>query len=210
MALHPYSLDDSLNASERLQVAYKLAATASVVVGAISAGLALSTQYNVAIAALAAPSTVVVYVFLLNLVERYLWKWSSTRLLLGITLPNINGSWHGQIETRRRDGEQIAGNSGRMTIKQTWSTIGVEFVTDLTFSHSIGAFMSMDAAHLTLTIEYRADVREIHKDNPNVQAHRGTSRYRIKTTESGCDLSEIEVPYYTDHRETGVIKLKKL
>lgn len=209
MALHPYSLDDSLNASERLHVAYKLAATASVIVGAAGAAIAVATRYYGTVAALTAPSTVVVYLFLVRLVELYLWKWPSTRFLLGITLPNINGTWNGRVETRRRDGEQIAGNTGKMTIKQSWSTIGVEFETDRTCSHSVGAFMTMDAAHLVLTIEYRADVREVHREDPNVQAHRGTCRYRILTTEKGCDLQQIEVPYYTDHRETGIIRLTK-
>ncbi|GLK61739.1 MULTISPECIES: Cap15 family cyclic dinucleotide receptor domain-containing protein [Azotobacter] len=210
MALHPYSLDDSLNASERLHVAYKLATGASILVGAISALLATLTQYWPAIAALAAPSTIIVYLSLVRAVESYLWNWKPARRLLGITLPDVNGTWTGQVATRRRDGVQIAGNTGRMTIKQTWSTIGVEFETDRTCSHSIGAFFSLDAAHLILTIEYRADVRKLHKEDPNVRAHRGTCRYRIRVKDGICDLDDIEVPYYTDHRETGVITLRKI
>lgn len=207
MALHPYSLDDSLNASERLQVAYKLAATASILVGATSAAITTITEHYGVVTALAAPSTVVIYLFFVRLVELYLWKQPTARFLLGITLPNINGIWSGRVETRRRDGEHVDKNIGKMTIKQSWSAIGVEFETDRTCSHSIGAFMALDAAHLILTIEYRADVRELHKDDPNVQAHRGTSRYRIGIANDVCDLSEIEVPYYTDHRETGIIRL---
>lgn len=209
MALHQYSLDDSLNASERLYVTYKLAAVSSILVGAISFLLAWLTSFWGAMAAFAAPSTVAVYLFFARLTELHLWHRPIARSLLGITLPNVNGIWDGHVETRLRDGQQMAGYSGVMTIKQTWSTIGVEFETDRTCSHSIGAFMTKGAAHLVLTIEYRADVRELHNDDDNVQAHSGTCRYRIRMTDKGCDLSEIEVPYYTDHRETGVIRLTK-
>lgn len=210
MALHQYSLDDSLHGSERLHVAYKLALVSSIFVGAISAVIAMFMQYWGTVAAVAAPSTLVVYLSLARLVELYLWRHPIGRHLLGITLPDINGTWSGSVETRRRDGEQIDGNTGTMTIKQTWSTIGAEFETDRTCSHSLGAFMTQDAAHLILTIEYRADVREPHKDDPNVQAHRGTCRYRIRMANGVCDLNQIEVPYYTDHRETGVLKLTKV
>lgn len=65
-----------------------------------------------------------------------------------------------------------------MTIKQSWSTIGVEFETDRTCSHSVGAFMTMDAAHLVLTIEYRADFRVLHQEDRTyrlIAAHPGTA-----------------------------------
>ncbi|OAI00635.1 hypothetical protein A1353_19555 [Methylomonas methanica] len=209
MPLHQYSLDDSLNASERLQVSYKLAAISSFSVGAISYAIAWISGHWGAVVALSAPSTIVVYLFSARLTELYLWRLPISRFLLGITIPNVNGVWNGKVETRRRDGQQVGGNAGVMAIKQTWSTLGVAFETDRTYSHSIGGFMTREAAHLILTIEYIANVKELHKDDLNVQAHKGTCWYRIRMTDDGCNLNEIDVPYYTDHRETGVIKLTK-
>ena len=102
---------------------------------------------------------------------------------------------------------QIAGNTGVMTIRQTWSTIGVAFETNKTISYSVGAFLTQGPSHLVLTIEYQADVREPQKDDDQVQAHKGTSTFRIPMNGREHDLSKIEVPYYTDHRETGIIRL---
>lgn len=209
MSLHTYSVNDLLNATERTHVLYKLAAVSSLVVGSISAFLAwLTQQWGISIG-LTAPATIVVYLFAVRRVELDLWAQPTARRLLGISLPNVNGRWNGTVETRTRDGKTIDGNTGEMCIVQTWSTIGVEFETKRTRSHSTGAFLTQGASCLLLTIEYQVDVRAPHKDEEGVHAHKGTAEFRIPVKNKGCDLSEIEVSYYTDHRETGVIRLVK-
>lgn len=40
-----------------------------------------------------------------------------------------------------------------MTIRQSWSTMGVTFETNRTVSTSAGSFLTQEAAHLVLTIE---------------------------------------------------------
>lgn len=205
--IHTYSVNDVLNTSERVQVLYKLAAASGAAVGLIGAFLAWLTENWAASAAITAPATMAVYLFSVRLVEIHLWKRPLARRLLGISLPNVNGRWNGTVETRRRDGKQIAGNTGVMTVSQTWTTIGVAFETDRTRSYSTGAFLTQGPAHLVLTIEYQADVRKPHEDDDHVQAHKGTAKFQIPMKDRECDLSNIEVPYYTDHRETGILRL---
>ncbi|MBX9794876.1 MAG: hypothetical protein K2Y02_11310 [Burkholderiaceae bacterium] len=209
MPLHSYSVNDALNSAERTQVYYKVAAAASVAVGGCAALLAWLTRQWGVTTALAAPATVVVYLFLVRLIELHLWKWKSVRFLLGITLPDINGRWNGKVETRTRDGKHIAGNTGVMCIAQTWSTIGVEFETNRTSSYSTGAFLTQGAGHLLLTIEYQVELVSPHKDDDDVQSHKGTSKARIPLRGKECDLREFDVSYYTDHRETGTIHLTR-
>ncbi|WP_416139926.1 hypothetical protein ACM26W_05990 [Halomonas sp. HK25] len=207
--LHTYSVNDVLNAGERIRVLYKVAAVSSVISGSLGGLLGWLTSYWGA-AAITAPATIIVYLMGVKLVEHHLWKNKWSRLFLGISLPNINGCWSGTIETRRRDGEFIKGNTGVMTVAQTWSTIGIEFETNKTSSYSTGAFFTQGASHLVLTMEYQADVAEPHWDDDDIHAHKGTAKFRVPLERGECDLSEVKVPYYTDHRETGIIHLKKL
>ena len=211
MSLHTYSVNDLLNATERTQVLYKLAAGASVIVGTIASIFAWITEYWGASIALSAPAAVVIYLFLVRRVELDLWKNDQARLLLGISLPNINGRWKGTAQRRNRNGNPLQdSNEGEMYIFQTWSTLGVEFETEFTISHSTGGFLTQGGHYLILTIEYQADLRDPYKDNAEVQAHKGISKFKIPMKEDGeFDLSRIEVPYYTDHRESGMIKLER-
>ena len=64
---------------------------------------------------------------------------------------------------------------------------------------------------MVLTIEYQADLRDPYRDNVDIQAHKGVSKFKIPMKDDGeFDLLKIEVPYYTDHRETGMIKLERI
>ena len=211
MSLHTYSVNDLLNSSERTQVLYKLAAGATVIAGTISSIFAWITEYWGASIVLSAPATVVIYLFLVRRVELDLWKNKQVRVILGISLPNINGRWKGSAQRRNRNGEPIQdSNEGKMYIFQTWSTLGVEFETEFTSSQSTGGFLTQGGYHLILTIEYHAERRDPYKDNVDVQAHRGMCKFKIPMKEDGeFDLSKIEVPYYTDHRESGMIKLEQ-
>ncbi|MCS3469024.1 hypothetical protein M2401_002762 [Pseudomonas sp. JUb42] len=212
MSLHTYSVNDLLNSTERTQALYKLAAGASVIVGTIASIFAWITTYWGASIALTAPAAVVVYLFMVRRVELDLWKNNLVRIVLGISLPNINGRWKATVQRRNRNGQDLQdSNDGEMYIFQTWSTLGVQFETEFTSSHSTGGFLTQGGHHLVLTIEYQADLRDPYRDNVDIQAHKGVSKFKIPMKDDGeFDLLKIEVPYYTDHRETGMIKLERI
>jgi len=120
MSLHTYSVNDLLNSTERTQALYKLAAGASVIVGTIASIFAWITTYWGASIALTAPAAVVVYLFMVRRVELDLWKNNLVRIVLGISLPNINGRWKATVQRRNRNGQDLQdSNDGEMYIFQT-------------------------------------------------------------------------------------------
>ena len=147
----------------------------------------------------------IIYLWFLNLIERWLWKLKFVRLCLGIATPDINGTWTAHGTGRSRTGKSIGNDSGKLIIQQTWSTIGISYETDSIESHSTSASLQQQAGHTILTYEYKAcAINPVEDPEPE---HTGTGTITFDLQEGGVELNSARIKYYTNHRETGFIEL---
>ncbi|VVN72645.1 hypothetical protein PS718_00519 [Pseudomonas fluorescens] len=208
--IHTYSVNDFPRSNERIKALYKLAAGAAFLVGSAGATIALINESLGAPIALSAPTAIAIYFFLVKWVERDLWNNKLARSVLGITVPRVKGKYKGKVTSRHHNGKKIEENyEGDMFIFQTWSTLSIEFVTENTTSCSTGAFMTLSGSFFTLTLEYRVDPRNFKVQKNDAKRHTGISTMRFAMLDGEWDQSSVvEATYYTDHQQTGEIKLK--
>jgi len=208
--IHTYSVNDFQRSNERTKVLYILATGAGIFVGIAGMLIALINKDLGAPIALSAPTAIAIYFFLVKWVERDLWKNKLARSLLGITVPKVKGRYEGKVTSRYHYGKKIEENyEGEMFISQTWSTLSIEFVTENTTSRSTGAFMTLSGHFLTLTLEYRVVPRHLKGGKKDAKPHTGVSTMQFKMVDGEWVRSSVvEATYYTDHQQTGEIKLK--
>lgn len=203
MALHAYSITDSTNTDEQLRIAYRLAVIAGVI-GALATWLiGIASKWGLP-TALGAPSTLVIYLLIVQWFDKSLWR-TVVGSWFGVTTPNLNGTWRGTVNFRTQDGRQLKNDSGEMTIQQNWRTIGIRFQTDKTLSHTDSASIIIQANQAKVIYQYKTEKRR--PDQDDFPDHSGTGILRIDRHDGNYDKNNIEGTYYTDHRETGTIKL---
>ena len=156
MALHPYSVNDANNVDERTQAPYRIALLTSFVGAGITFILGRLSQWGI-VTIVSAPSTLAIYLLLLKLVEKRLWRQSFVRLLLGISTPNLNGECGGALVAKRaEDGTFFGNTTARMRIQQSWRTISIVFETDRTKSQSDTASIIIGAGEVKVYYHYDA------------------------------------------------------
>jgi hypothetical protein len=146
------------------------------------------------------PSALVFFGAFFWLFDSYLWKVHLFGLRL-TPIPNLNGSWVGEIDVRRGKGgkEKYLGSHGcTVRIKQTWSRISIKFKTDATSSHSTMANLGAPEDELG-GLRYEYDVEPKANGTPlapeETVRHRGMARLNPV---SGGDWKTLEGEYYND------------
>ena len=126
------------------------------------------------------------------------------RFVFRITTPNLNGDWEGTVKGTHL--EENVTRGVRFKIRQTWSTIGISLESEVLTSYSTSASLTQQGGNIFLVHEYVAQPRD--PSNITLEGHVGTGHIRFPIGDNGLKLDDIELPYYTDHRHTGLLKLK--
>ena len=150
---------------------------------------------------LSVPSFAGCYSGLHWLFDRYVWRLRLLRKLKLIQLPDLNGSWTGEVKSSySQDGQA---HSVSVVILQRWSKIFVRLESEYSRSRSISASLrTVDLLTPELSYQY---VNEPRSNAPGtMEMHRGTST--LESIGSG-----LEGDYYTGRGrgEVGTIKLRK-
>ena len=133
------------------------------------------------------------------LFDRYVWRLSLLRTLKLIQLPDLNGTWVGEIESSySRDGRAYPIS---VVILQRWSKILVRLDTESSSSHSVMASVkTLDLPNPNLSYQY---VNEPKSSAPStMEMHRGTATLELIGSGLAGD-------YYTGRGrgEIGTMKL---
>ena len=135
------------------------------------------------------------------LFDRYVWRLELLRMLKLVQLPDLNGTWVGEIASSyREEGYPL---SVSVVIIQRWSKIVLRLETENSRSHSVMASLrTIDLPNPELSYQY---VNEPKANAPStMEMHRGTATLEL-------DCSSLEGDYYTGRGrgEVGTIKLSK-
>lgn len=207
MALHAYSVTDATNHDERTAVLYRLGVVAGGIGAATTWLIGFVSQWGIA-TTVGAPSTLVIYLLLVRVFETTIWNTRIGRWC-GVATPDLNGTWQGSVSFRTKSGRQLNNNTGVLTIDQTWRVIGVGFKTDKTLSNTESASIVIEANEATLVYQYSSEKRRPEVDD--FEDHKGTAILRISRVNGTYDAtSGIEVKYYTNHGETGTLRLQRV
>jgi hypothetical protein len=146
--------------------------------------------------------------FLWGVFKRWLWKLPFLQGWL-VKIPNLNGTWTGEMQSTWVDPETNAGIPPiptTATITQTLTTITVDFQTGEMESQSVVADISCDSHRRIAEIKY------IYQSEPDAtvrsrsEMHYGSAKLAVKT---GGGVKKLKGDYWTDRKTTGTISLKK-
>lgn len=151
---------------------------------------------------LSVPSFAGSYSGLYWLFDRHVWKLGLLRKLKFIQLPDLNGTWAGEVESSYNEGGST--HSVSVVILQRWSKILVRLETEHSRSRSATASLrTVDLLNPELSYQY---VNEPKSNAPGtMEMHRGTANLEL----TGYGLVG---DYYTGRGrgEVGTIKLRRL
>lgn len=149
--------------------------------------------------ALGSLSAFTVYLGMLKLVDRVLWKIPALKTFLKV--PNIQGTWELVGETTKMDGAIAPENEWRgvLHVEQSWTRISVQLQTPTSTSESVSAAMySLALGQWRLVYVFR------NRPEPGnvITAHEGVCELRFDAS-----LKRAEGFYYSDHNRSNVGKL---
>jgi hypothetical protein len=178
--MHAYAIDTN----ERYSAPIALVAAAVAVSWLLSA-LAARVRWDYPWW-LDAPTPLFVYGICYAAYDHWLW-----RLPFLSRLPNLAGTWLGVVSSSH---DPSVRNDATLRIRQTWSVLAVELETGTSRSISNMASLAIAASsEPTLSYEYANEPKALSTDT--MQAHRGTARLALKSTDRAEKLLEGE--YYT-------------
>ena len=104
-------------------------------------------------------------------------------------VPNLEGTWQGHIKSSFD--KHVTQYNAILTIKQTWSRIGITLETDRSRSHSlIGGILCDDKHEAVITYEYLNEPKA--EAERKMQAHRGAAWLTLQN-----DGRTLEGEYYS-------------
>lgn len=198
--MHPYSITDIRNINERKLVLWKLAFFTSIIFVGIGSLIIQLSSWNPLFTLITPPSTLVIYLFLLNVIDNYLWKQSLVKLILGISTPDINGEWRGVLRGKRYDNTLFANATVKLIIEQNWTTMGISFETDRTKSSTKTSSIIREAGEVKVYYHYYAEKKRPDDDFEN---HLGSGELRIKIKNEKLDPESMEVYFFTQNLQKG-------
>ena len=206
MAFHRYVVFDSRNTEEALTVFYRLSFVSSAIATfAAWAAHHLAGLYPALSILLAPPATALVYQALARLNTQHLWK-TWVGWCLGVQTKYVAGKWNAEVEKKLLDGSTPR-DLGILQIEQTWRMISITLDTDLTESESTSASMILEAGKLK--IEYRYYAKKKHSQGIRFEDHVGSASLSIPVVDGEPDMKSMQLTYFTNHGESGSIKLKQ-
>ena len=134
--------------------------------------------------------------------DHYLWKWAVLRKLRLVNVPDLHGSWTGEV--RSSYVSDVPSLPVSVLVQQRWSKLVIRLEAAHSRSHSVAAMLrTRDLPYPTLDYMYRNEPRT---DAPEtMHTHRGTAMLELK------EGSVLEGDYYTgrDRREIGTMELRR-
>jgi hypothetical protein len=198
--MHPYATDTNARTTVPLIIAGAAIISAWLLARALTA-LEWSVPWWVD-----APSVMGFYGLYTTLFDRWLWRRSLLRWLGLVNVPDLNGTWDGQVASS--SGDQHYNHDATVTITQRWSRMTVRLTTDHSHSHSLSAaLLDDDTVSPTLSYEYVNEPRA--GAAATMHPHRGTARLTLQRR-NGSEVLNGE--YYTGRgRQTyGTLCVERL
>lgn len=202
MALHPYSVNDLNNIDERTQVPYRLAFVTSIIGVGLAYALGKVSQWG-GLTIVSAPSTLAIYLFLLKLIEKRLWRNRIARVLFGISTPDLNGKWNGVVLGKKPDGRYFGNVTVKMIIQQNWRTMSLNFETDRTKSESDTAAIISGAGEFKVLYHFDARKKRAFDD---FQDQFGSGELRVKTENDQIVPESLESTFFSNIGERGQVR----
>lgn len=247
MALHPYSYNLGSESDERSQVAFKLALLSAfgTLLTYIFFQLAISPKidgkpYGPLVGyVITSPSVLGFFWFLYRMTSGKWWRKWFGRMICGVTVPDINGTWKGESVTYypNHDRQQ---RKVRLVVWQDMRHIGICIDTPLHKIDSAGASIRRVADGWVVSFHYLAlrklkrqddllppdglpenhctqergaGQHEFNRDFLGHHSHVGCARLYVpdpQRWEVGEDCNFIKVQFYTDNRRIGYMELKRV
>ncbi|MGA2269051.1 MAG: hypothetical protein ABSH44_11335 [Bryobacteraceae bacterium] len=198
---HTYSTDSN----ERKYIPFLIAGAA---IGAAFVAFHIIDGYQIKAPWWASPpiDTMAFYGIFYGLFEKYVWKWSLLGWLHIVRIPNLSGTWRGEV----RPAETGGVSSGLATpteitvkIQQTWTTMLITGRTTLSQSHSLSGNLLV-ADERSMSYEY---MNEPSAAAPGtMHSHRGVARLSLNKEDT-----VLEGEYYSgrDRQNIGAIHLTR-
>jgi hypothetical protein len=174
---------------------------------AIPAAIALSrlfAHFNVELPEwISAPDALAFYGLFYAIFDRLIWRWRWVHML-GITkVPNLSGTWHGQVASANSNAPGFGTPANIvLTIRQSWTEILIRAETLQSISNSLSAHILVRDDYV-LSYEYTNEPRAGAPDT--MHAHRGIARLSFDGKDS------LVGEYFTgrDRQNFGTITLKR-
>ena len=137
------------------------------------------------------------------------WRWKPARMILGISVTDVGGTWKGTIRSSYEppdSADPAPLYPTTVTIQQTWMRVFVRLQTKASHSDSIAAaWRGIGTADAELTYIYENDPG-IHASG-DMQKHRGTTVLRL-----GADGDELIGEYYSGRgrQQYGELRLRRV
>lgn len=198
---HTYSTDSG----ERRYIPLFIAGAA---IGATFLAFYIIDEYQVRLPWWASPpmDTMAFYGLFYWIFETYLWKWGLLRWLHVVRIPDLSGSWHGEVRPVVTGG--VSSGLGipadiTVTIQQTWTTIMIRGRTSLSQSHSLSGNLLVADEH-SLSYEYLNEPSAAAPET--MHAHHGVARLSLNK-----ENTILEGEYYSgrDRQNIGTIHLTR-
>jgi hypothetical protein len=150
------------------------------------------------------PSVLGFFALIRAVFDRSLWRSMLVRKTFGIFVPDLNGSWKGQLFSSYTDHSSPL--DAELTIYQTWTSILISLETGTSISRSrAAAFVIDQPGRISLIYEYLCEPRPDATDT--MHTHRGTAELHISS--NGALLKG---EYYTgrDRQTYGALNLQRV
>ncbi|MBS1960497.1 MAG: hypothetical protein JST80_13550 [Bdellovibrionales bacterium] len=146
------------------------------------------------------PTASLIFFVLYFLFDRFFWKWRWVRFFFQISEPDISGEWHGTLKSSAIDAESPM----KVSIKQTWSKMGITSPFEHSNSCSFSAVFFADKAQPRIIYNYE-NIPHI-RQSETMTRHIGTVELFLST-----NGDELVGTYFTsgERHTNGTIRLKK-
>ncbi|MBF8265478.1 MAG: hypothetical protein HW384_1342 [Dehalococcoidia bacterium] len=150
------------------------------------------------------PSVLGFFALIRTTFDKTLWRNKMVRKVLGITIPDLNGSWKGQLFSSYTDHSSPL--DADLIISQNWTGILISLETATSVSRSrAAAFVIDQPGRISLIYEYLCEPRPVAIDT--MHTHRGTAELHISS-----NGTLLEGEYYTgrDRQTYGTLNLQRV
>lgn len=138
-----------------------------------------------------APSVMGFFLLFYNLFDRWVWKWKLLHRLGIVRVPNLNGTWHGEVSSSYD--EHKTKKEATLDIAQTWLHMEIALRTETSSSQSLMASLTVnDLGGAALDYVYLNEPRPAAIES--MQMHRGTAVLNFNRS-GGKDT--LDGQYYT-------------
>jgi hypothetical protein len=123
--------------------------------------------------------------------DKWAWRWPLIR-----EVPNLNGTWAGELVSQARPDEPLA---IELKVRQRWSKIMITIESDRTFSYSVNASVSYKGMDRVEVINTYVAEPKANGDPPVISRHHGTNIFSFLVASQR--LTEITGVYYTERNQ---------